>query len=61
MVYKGDKESKYFHKILKSGFINPHTPYLLLKTEFSGAPGPGGNLTSQVGCCNMGDKIMKLE
>ena len=32
-----------------------------MKTEFSGTPGPGGNLTSRVGSCNMGDKITKLE
>jgi len=64
MVYKGDEELNSFPKILKSGYINDKDkkiPYLLLKTEFSGASGPGGTLTSQVGCCNLGDKIMKLE
>lgn len=59
-----EEEMRMFPKILKSGYLNEVTkknPYLLLKTEFSGAPGPGGTLTSQVGCCNMGDKILKLE
>jgi hypothetical protein len=53
-----------FPKILKSGYlneINKKNPYLLLKTEFSGTPGPGGTLTSKLGGCNMGEKIMKLE
>ena len=61
MVFKEDEDSKLFPKIIKSGFISPKTPYLVLKTEFSGTPGPGGTLTSKVGSCSIGDKITKLE
>jgi hypothetical protein len=46
LVYRNEEDSLGFHTILKSGFINPRMPYLLLKTEFSGAAGPGGTLTS---------------
>jgi hypothetical protein len=49
MVFKGDEELDSFPKILKSGYINDKVkkiPYLLLKTDYSGAAGPGGTLTS---------------
>ncbi len=63
LIYSGsDEDLKKFPKILKSGYLNEVTkrsPYLLLQSEYSGAPPTG--LTSQVGCCNMGEKILKLE
>lgn len=65
LVFKGDQEElKLFPKILKSGFLDQEKkekPYLMLKSEFSSPPGQGSTLTSNIGCCSISEKILKLE
>ena len=65
MIFKGDEELNLFPKVLRSGFLNElekKSPYLLLQTDFSCSSSAAvAALTSQVGCCNINEKIMKLE
>lgn len=64
VIFKGGEEHSMFPRILKSGYINQvtkETPYLLLATDFSGNQNQNGGLTSHQGCCNIADKIAKLE
>jgi hypothetical protein len=64
MIFNGDEEQLLFPKILRSGFLNEvekKQPFLLLRSEFSNSPGPGGTLSSKVGCCSMAEQIVRLE
>lgn len=66
MIYKGDPEQEaMFPRLLKTGYINEKdekSPYILLQSdEFTLYPDNGGNLTDNLGCQALQDKIATLE